>query len=140
MLPCSVRFMTLPLPKSMVTMGTGRTISQAGSKARLMYWATSGEENNTVLARRALVQQNCLSSWPIMWKSNTGLPDFFAATQASAKFLCQFTSPALTVGLSLLTGTVVVLVGAGPDIFTTLVGPLSIRTVLVLSAAPAALG
>src|SRR5579864_4737493 len=134
MLPCSVRLMTLPLPKSMVTMGTGRTISQTGSKFKLIIWATSGEENNTVLAKRALVQQNCLSSWPIMWNSNTGLPDFFAAAQASAKLLCQFTSPALTVGLSAVTGTMVVLAGAGPVFLTMLAGPLSIRTVLVISA------
>src|SRR5579859_8184680 len=100
MLPCSVRLITLPLPKSMVTRGTSRTVSHAGSNDALMNWATSADENSTVLASRALVQQNCLSSCPIMWNSSTGLPDFLAASHALANDGCHFTSPGLTVGLS----------------------------------------
>src|SRR5438128_7313714 len=84
----------------MVTSGAGRTLSHAGSNVALMYLATSVDENNTVLARRALVQQNCLSSWPIMWKSSTGLPDFCAAVWASANEECQFTNPGFTAGFS----------------------------------------
>jgi hypothetical protein len=38
--------------------GTGRTLIHTGSKVRLMNSATAGLENNTVLARRAFVQQN----------------------------------------------------------------------------------
>src|SRR5262245_15740532 len=100
-LPCRVRVTFTPLPKSMVTIGTGRTLTQTGSKPALTYSAMSGDENSTVLARRALVQQNCLSSCPIMWKTSTGLPDFLAAAQASANDGCHFTSPGATVGLSM---------------------------------------
>src|SRR5262245_3227016 len=100
MLPCSVRLITVPFPKSIVTIGTSRTLSQAGSNVWLMYWASSADENNTVLARRALVQQNCLSSCPIMWNKRTGFPDVFAASHAAANDACHLTSPALTVGLT----------------------------------------
>jgi hypothetical protein len=54
-LPCSVRFTTVPLPKSIVTRGTGRTDCHAGSNVSLMTAATWSSENNTVLARRAFV-------------------------------------------------------------------------------------
>src|SRR5713226_5080763 len=99
MLPCRVRRITFPLPKSIVTIGTSRTLSQAGSNVLLMNWATSADENSTVLARRAFVQQNCLSSSPIMWNSSTGFPDVLAASHAFANDGCHWTRPALTVGL-----------------------------------------
>ena len=76
MLPCRVRVTWMPLPKSMCTRGTGRTVSHAGSKWAEIKLATCSLENNTVLARRALVQQNRSSSLPIIWNSNTGLRDF----------------------------------------------------------------
>src|SRR5262245_48806817 len=99
MFPCNVRVILVPFPKSMLTMGTGRTLSQAGSNMSLICFATSVEENNTVLARRAFVQQNCLSSLPIMWNSSTGLPDFLAASHAAVNDSCHLTSPGFTVGL-----------------------------------------
>src|SRR5438445_7128752 len=99
MLPCKVRVTTVPLPKSILTRGTGRTDSQALSKFWLMKPATSSRENNTVLAKRAFVQQNRWSSLPIIWNSNTGLPDFLAASQAAAKVACHRTLPGATRGL-----------------------------------------
>ena len=81
-------------------MGTARTVSQTGSKERLIAKATPSFENNTVLAKRAFVQQNCSSSLPIIWKSSTGLPDFADAVQASAKVACHLTLPGCTVGLA----------------------------------------
>src|SRR5687767_6345331 len=102
MLPWSVRLITVPRPKSMVTIGTSRTLSHAGSNVSLMNLATSADENSTVLARRALVQQNCLSRCPIMWNSSTGFPDVVAASHALANDGCHLTSPGLTVGLSVL--------------------------------------
>src|SRR5262245_40787423 len=89
----------------MVTSGAGRTLSQAGSNVLLMYSATSLDENNTVLARRALVQQNCRSSCPIMWNNRTGLPDFWAAACASANDACHLTRPGATRGFSASAGS-----------------------------------
>jgi hypothetical protein len=63
-LPCSVRFTTVPLPKSIVTRGTGRSDCHAGSNFSLMTAATWSLENNTVLARRAFVQVKRWSSSP----------------------------------------------------------------------------
>src|SRR5579871_503290 len=60
--------------------------------------ATSSLENNTVLAKRAFVQQNCSSSLPIIWNSNTGLPETRAALHAEMKSGCQLTRPAWTFG------------------------------------------
>src|SRR5439155_20622644 len=100
MLPCSVRVNWMPLPKSMWTNGTGRTVCQTGSKFADIKAATCSLENNTVLARRAFVQENSASSLPIMWNSNTGLPDLPAAWQASANVACQCTLPGATRALT----------------------------------------
>src|SRR5262245_17873771 len=113
----------------MVTSGAGRTLSQAGSNVLLMYSATSPDENSTVLARRAFVQQNCRSSCPIMWNIRTGLPDFWAAAWASATVGCHLTRPGATFGFSTsegsgatcgvgasATATSTAATGAGPDV------------------------
>src|ERR1043166_9525891 len=60
--------------------------------------ATSALENNTALARRALVQQNWWSSWPIMWNTSTGFPDALAAAKAAWVVGCQRTLPGSTRG------------------------------------------
>src|SRR5262249_18543731 len=84
----------------MLTIGTGRTLSQEGSNSSLICFATSAEGNNTVLARRAFVQPNFLASCPIIWNSSTGLPDFLAASQAAANDSRHLTSPGFTVGFA----------------------------------------
>src|SRR5262249_12667057 len=100
MLPCRVRVSTVPLPKSMRTIGTGRTLCQAGSKFLLMNSATSSRENNTVLARRAFVQQNWSSSLPIIWNKSTGFFDRAEGARASSRLAYQRTLPGWTVGLT----------------------------------------
>src|SRR5258708_7060537 len=113
MLPCSVRVSTVPLPKSIRMIGTGRTVSHTASKVWLTKAATSSRENNTVLAKRAFVQQNWSSSLPIIWKSRTGLPDLAEAAEAAAKLGCQGTLPGSTFGLTKPAA------GAGADISLT---------------------
>ena len=100
MLPCNVRVTTVPFPKSIRTIGAGRTDCHAASKFWLMNEATSSRENNTVLARRAFVQQNLSFKFPISWNKRTGFPVRRAATHASAIVACQLTSPGRTFGLS----------------------------------------
>src|SRR5579864_7975502 len=91
-----------------------------------MNCATSSRENNTVLARRAFVQQKRSSSLPIIWNSSTGLPDFREASQAAATLACQRTLPGSTFGLA----ASVAGAGAERSATTRAVGR-SIRTVLV---------
>src|SRR5437660_5572344 len=100
----------VPPPKLIWIRGTRRTLSHAASKFWLMNRATSSFENNTVLAKRALVQQNCSSSLPIIWNSKTGLPETCEALQAAAKLGCQTTRPGAILGLS--NGSAA---GAAPD-------------------------
>src|SRR5437899_1302028 len=134
MLPCRVRVRTLPLPKSMRTIGTGRTLSQTGSKFLLTNAATSSRENNTVLARRAFVQQNWSSSLPIIWKSRTGFFDLLAAAQAALRVECQRTLPGSTFGLTNLSAAVAAGVRAGAEALVTIVRTGgSMRAVLVMS-------
>src|SRR5437870_2358074 len=130
MLPCRVRVRTLPLPKSMRTIGTGRTLSQTGSKYLLTNAATSSRENNTVLARRAFVQQNWSSSLPIIWNSRTGFFDLLAAAQAAARVGCQRTLPGSTFGLTNLSPVA----AAGAEALVTIVRTGgSMRVVLEMS-------
>src|SRR5436190_3666250 len=131
MLPLSVRVSLTPVPKSMWIIGTGRTDSQAGSKLALMKPATSSFENNTVLARRAFVQQNWSSSLPIIWNSRTGFFDLLAAAQAAARVGCQRTLPGWTFGLTNLSPPVA---AAGAEALVTIVRTGgSMRRVLLMS-------
>src|SRR5207248_2038752 len=121
------------------TIGTGRTLCQTGSKLPLTNAATSSRENNTVLARRAFVQQNWSSSLPIIWNKRTGFFDRAEAARASARLACQRTLPGWTFGLTNLSaaagtgggggGT-----GAEPSATTALTGG-SMRIVLETSRA-----
>src|SRR5207253_11049647 len=123
------------LPKSMRTIGTGRTLSQTGSKFLLTNRATSSRENNTVLARRAFVQQNWSSSLPIIWNSRTGFFDLLAAAQAAARVGCQRTLPGWTLGLTNLSPPVA---AAGAEALVTIVRTGgSMRRVLLMSRARA---
>src|SRR5262245_17057414 len=97
MLPRSVRSSLWPLPKSTVTRGTGRALSQTHSNESDRKEATRGCEKSTLLAMRALVQQNSSSRRPRSWKSSTGFPELQAAAQAESKSECQRTSPGATV-------------------------------------------
>src|SRR5262245_4623328 len=126
MLPCRVRVSTLPLPKSMWISGTGRTLTQTGSKFLLTKVATSGRENNTVLASLAFVQQNSSSSLPVIWNRRTGLPVFTAAARASSTVLCQTTLPGSTLGLTKLAG-VSLFAGLLAGVRASGPGPLSTR-------------
>src|SRR5205085_2412730 len=132
MLPCRVRVRTLPLPKSMRTIGTGRTLSQTGSKELLTNAATSARENNTVLARRAFVQQNWSSSLPIIWNSRTGFFDLLAAAQAARRLGCQRTLPGSTLGLMNLSLAAGVRAGAEAAVTIVCTGG-SMRSVLDMS-------
>jgi hypothetical protein len=96
-LPARVRTSDLPLPKSMVTLGTGRTVSQQATNFSLMVREISGSESNTALSVRAFVQQNSSSRRPKRWSKKIGLPSRAARACACWRVGSQSTPAIRTV-------------------------------------------